>query len=73
MVDKVRAFVTFAVVVLVGVYVMDRLAGGSDRVPSSSIAGESYVNARGVIDAAKRITKHSAGLPLADRLGKGTP
>jgi len=67
MVDKIRGFVTVAVVVIVGVYVMDKLTGADHRVPIRSGAGETYVNARGVIDAAKRIAKDGAANP-ANRL-----
>jgi len=59
-VDKLRPFVTIIVVAIVGAYVVDKLAGGDDGTPVRSAAGESYVNARGVIDAAKRITKDAA-------------
>lgn len=63
--DKIRGFVTAVVVVIVGVYVMDKLTGAD--APIRSGAGETYVNARGVIDAAKRIARDGAANP-ANRL-----
>ena len=56
--DSVRSVVTALVVVVVGYYVVTRLVGPGNHAATGT--GEHYVSARGVIDAANRITKEAA-------------